>query len=225
MEVLSQNDSFIRLVKNCRENLSRLPEHYRRLLTSRRQWVGYASQSFFHNPYLAAVDMFLVHPGAMHGALSRVFANGWAMLGTCGFYSTNRDKLFKKIGLHHIDSFWGCVAAIAVDTVYGFLLSLPGFCLNYKLAGVAVMPSVIMGTKAAAAACWTSFISGSLFDTFAALDSDDPQKRSRAPAWIRWLVIDRFELKTRKSLIWVSLAVSVLATAAIYALAPGGLLR
>jgi len=225
VEVVSLNDSFGRLAKNCRETLSRLPEHYRRLLTSRRQWVGYASQSFFHNPYLAAVDMFFVHPGAVHGALSRVFANGWAMLGTCGFYSTNRDKLFKRIGLHHIDSFRGCVAAIVVDTVYGFLLSLPGFCLNYKLAGVAVVPSVVMGTKAAAAACWTSFISGSLFDTFAAMDSDDPQKRSRAPHWIRWLVIDRFELKTRKKLIWVSLAVSVLATAAIYSFAPGGLLR
>ena len=169
--------------------------------------------------------MFLVHPGAVHGALSRCFANGWAMLGTCGIYSTNRDKLFKKIGLHRIDSFKGCVAAIVVDTVYGFLLSLPGFCLNYKLAGVAVIPSVVMGVKAAGAACWTSFISGALFDTFAALDSDDPHKRSRAPAWIRWLVIDRFELKTRKKLIWIGLAASVLLTAAIYSFAPGGLLR
>lgn len=225
MEVVSLNDSFGRLAKNCRETLSRLPEHYRRLLTSRTQWVGYASQSFFHNPYLAAVDMFFVHPGAIHGALSRLFANGWAMHGTCGFYSTNRDKLFKRIGLHHINTFWACIAAIVVDTIYGFLLSLPGFCLNYKLAGIAIIPSVEMGIKAAAAACWTSFISGALFDSFAALDSDDPQKRSRAPAWVQWLVIDRFELKTRKKLIWISLAASLLATAAIYSFAPGGLLR
>ena len=146
-------------------------------------------------------------------------------MGTCGIYSHGRDKLFKRLGLARIDTFWGCVAAILVDTVYGFLLSLPGFCLNYKLAGIAVIPSVVMGVKAAAAACWTSSISGALFDSFAALDSDDPQKRSRAPAWVRWLVIDRFKLMTRKKLIWIGLATSVLATAAIYSFAPGGLLR
>lgn len=225
VEVLSLTESFGRLSKNCRETLSRLPGHYRRLLTSRQQWVGFASQSFFHNPYLAAVDMFFVHPGAMHGALSRCFANTWAALGSCGFYNHGRDKLFQRLGLARIDSVKHCVAAVLADTAYGFLLSLPGFVLNYKLSGIAVMPSVIMGVKASGAACWTSFISGSLFDTFAALDSDDPQKRSRAPAWIRWLVIDRFELKTRKKLIWLGLTASVLATAAIYSFAPGGLLR
>ena len=225
MEVLSLNDSFGRFSKNCRGTLSRLLDHYRRLLRSRQQWVGFASQSFFHNPYLAAVDMFFVHPGALHGALSRCFANVWGALGTCGIYSNGRDKLFKKLGLLRTDTFKGCIAAIMVDTVYGFLLSLPGFCLNYKLAGVAVVPSVVMGLKASGAACWTSFISGALFDSFAALDSDDPRKRSRAPAWVRWLVIDRFELKTRKKLIWIALAASVLVTAAIYSFAPGGLLR
>ena len=169
--------------------------------------------------------MFIVHPGALHGVLSRCFANGWGMLGTCGFYSHNRDKLFQKLGLHHTDSLKGVVAAVVVDTIYGFLLSLPGSVINYKLAGCGWMPSLIMGVEAAAAACWTSFIAGALFDSFAALDSDDPQKSSRAPAWIRWLVIDRFELKTRKKLIWITLAASLALTAAIYCFAPGGLLR
>ena len=225
MEVLSLTDSFERLSKNCRGTLSRLLDHYRRLLRSRQQWVGFASQSFFHNPYLAAVDMFVVHPGALHGALSRCFANGWGALGTCGIYSNGRDKLFKRLGLLRTDTFKGCIAAIMVDTTYGFLLNVPSFVTNYKLAGCGWLPSVIMGIKASGAACWTSFISGALFDSFAALDSDDPQKRSRAPAWVRWLVIDRFELKTRKKLIWIGLAASVLVTAAIYSFAPGGLLR
>jgi hypothetical protein len=225
VEVLSLNDSIGRFSKNCRDTLSRLPDHYRRLLRSRQQWVGFASQSFFHNPYLAAMDMFFVHPGALHGALSRCFANGWAALGTCGFYSHGRDKLFKKLGLLRTDTVKGCIAAILVDTTYGFLLNVPAFVTNYALAGCGLLPSIILGIKASGAACWTSFISGALFDSFAALDSDDPQKRSRAPAWVRWLVIDRFELKTRKKLIWVALAASVLLTAAIYSFAPGGLMR
>jgi hypothetical protein len=225
VEVLSLNDSIGKFSKNCRDTLSRLPDHYRRLLRSRQQWVGFASQSFFHNPYLAAMDMFFVHPGALHGALSRCFANGWAALGTCGFYSHGRDKLFKKLGLLRTDTFKGCIAAILVDTTYGFLLNVPAFVTNYALAGCGLLPSVILGIKASGAACWTSFISGALFDSFAALDSDDAQKRSRAPAWVRWLVIDRFELKTRKKLIWIALAASVLLTAAIYSFAPGGLMR
>lgn len=225
MEVLSANGSVAWLSKNGRETLSRLLNHYRRLLRSRQQWVGFASQSFFHNPYMAAADMFFVHPGAAHGALSRCFANGWAALGTCGIYSGGRDRLFKKLGIHRTDTIGGCIAAVLADTGYGFILNVPGSILNYKLSGVGWIPSVLMGFKASGAACWTSFISGALFDSFAALDSDDPQKRARAPAWVRWAVIDRFELKTRKKLIWLSLAASVAATAAIYCFAPGGLLR
>jgi hypothetical protein len=225
MEILSLNDRSARLARKCRETLSRLPDHYRRLLFSREQWVGFASQSFFHNPYLAAADMFFVHPGAVHGAISRCFANGWAALGTCGVYQNGRDELFKKLGLLAPSSIMGCLAACLTDTVYGFLLNLPGSCLNYKLAGCGWGISLVLGVKASGSACWTSFISGALFDTFAALDSDDPQKKARAPAWIRWAVIDRFELRTRKKLIWLCLAASVAATAALYCFAPGGLLR
>jgi hypothetical protein len=202
-----------------------LPQHYRRLLRSREQWVGFASQSFFHNPYMAAVDMFFVHPGAGHGAVSRLLANGWGVLGTCGIYSNGRDELFKKLGIVRTDSLKGFVAAVLADTVCGFVLNLPGSILNYKLSGCGWTPSFIMGLQASAAGCWTSSISGALFDSFAALDSDDPRKRGRAPPWLRWTVIDRFELRTRKKLIWLSLAASLAGTVAIYGFAPGGLLR
>jgi hypothetical protein len=169
--------------------------------------------------------MFFVHPGAAHGAISRCLANGWAALGTCGIYSNGRDELFKRLGLLAPDSVAGCALAIMADTVYGFALNLPGFILNYALSGCALLPSVIMGIKASAAACWTSSISGGLFDTFNALDSDDPRKKSRVPILVRWAVIDRLELKTRKKLIWACLAASVAATIAIYCFAPSGLLR
>ena len=200
-------------------------DHYCRLLTSRKQWVGFASQSFFHNPYLAAADMFFIHPGAAHGALSRVFANMWSVLGATGMYSHGRDKIFKRLGLVKTDTFWGSMGAILADTVYGFTLNLPGCIVNYGLSGCGWGRSIILGTMASAAACWTSFISGALFDSFAAMDSDDPAKRNRAPAWVQRMVIDRFELKTRKKLIWLALAASIAATAAIYCFAPGGLLN
>ena len=204
MEVLSANDTFATVAKNCREWLSRLPGHYRRLLSSRQQWVGFASQSFFHNPYMAAADMFLVHPGAAHGALSRCFANAWAALGTCGVYSAGRDRLFRRLGLLAPNSFLTCAAACLADTAYGFLLNIPGCVINYKLSGCPLGPSVVMGLMASGSACWTSFISGALFDSFAALDSDDPQKRARAPVWVRWAVIARFPLRIRKKLIWIA---------------------
>ena len=169
--------------------------------------------------------MYFIHPGAAHGALSRCFANGWAMLGTCGFYSATRDEFFKKLGLLTPTTIPGYTAAIVADTAFGFTLSLPGFVLNYFLSGCGVTPSIILGIKAAAAACWTSSISGGLFDTFNALDSDDPRKKDRTPILLRKLVIDRFELQTRKKLIWICLALSIAATAAVYMFAPGGLLR
>src|SRR5580692_2678512 len=100
--------------------VARLSGHYGRLLQSREQWVGFASQSFFHNPYLAAADMFFVHPGAAHGALSRCYANVWAALGATGMYSHGRDKLFKRLGLVRTDTFWGSVGAVLADTIYGF---------------------------------------------------------------------------------------------------------
>jgi hypothetical protein len=202
-----------------------LVDHYTRIVRSRAQWVGFAGQSFFFNPYLAAADMFFVHPGAAHGAVSRCLANGWAALGTCGIYSTGRDELFRKLGLLKSHTVKNSLVVVMADTAYGFLLNLPGFILNYYLSGCGLMASVILGLKGSVAASWTSSISGGLFDTFSAMDSDDPVKRGRVPIVIRRLVIDRFELRARKKLIWVCLAASVAATAAIYCFAPGGLLR
>lgn len=225
MDGLSLNDGCRRLLKNGRASLLFWANHYRRLLRSRLQWVGFASQSFFHNPYLAAMDMFFVHPGAAHGAISRSLANGWAALGTCGMYSTGRDEVFKRLGLLAPNSALGCAAVIMADTIYGFTLNLPAFILNYALSGCGWTHSILLGVKASASACWTSSISGGLFDTFSALDSDDPQKKGRVPILVRWAVIDRFKLATRKKLIWICLAVSIAATAAIYCYAPGGLLR
>lgn len=225
MDGVSLNPECERLPKSGRGLFARLFEHYHKLLASREQWVGFASQSFFHNPYLAAMDMFFVHPGAMHGLFSRCWANGWAMLGTTGLYSQGRDRIFKRLGLMAPNCAFTCTAAVLADTVYGFVMNVPGFILNYKLGGCPTGASIVMGCKACASVCWSSTISGGLFDSFRALDSDDAGKKARVPAWIRWLVIDRFELKFRKKLIWICLAASVLATAAIYSFGPGGLLR
>jgi hypothetical protein len=162
---------------------SRLAGHFRRLISSREQWVGFASQSFFHNPYLAVADMWFVHPGAAHGALSRCFANGWAALGTCAIYSNSRSELFRKLGLLAPTSIGGILANFAADTAFGFMINLPGFMVNYGLSGCGWMDSVGLGFKASAAACWTSSISGMLFDTFRALDSDDPRKKRVRLFW------------------------------------------
>lgn len=213
-----------RFVRTARALPSRLWFHYSSLLRSRQQWVGFASQSFFFNPYLAAVDMFIVHPGAVPGTASRCWAMFWSALGTTGIYSNGRDELFKRLGLLAPGSYKHCLASVLADTAYGFILNLPGFVANYALSGCGSV-SLILGVKACAAACWTSSLSGGLFDTFNALDSDDPQKKSRVPVVVRRLVIDRFNLHTRKKLIWVCLAVSLAATAAIYCFAPGGILR
>jgi hypothetical protein len=225
LEVLDQSRSFGSVATYCREKASWLAAYYGRLLRSRQQWVGFASQSLFFNPYLAAADMFFVHPGALHGVVSRCLANFWAALGTCGFYSNSRDELFKKLGLLAPSSIPAVVAACLTDTAYGFILNLPSFVINYKLGGCGLLASFILGAKASVAACWTSSISGALFDTFRALDSDDPRHIARAPAWVRWAVIERIELRTRKKLIWASLAGSVAVTAAIYCFAPRGLLK
>jgi hypothetical protein len=224
MDAIALSNRFVRLSQACCGIFSRLRFHYGRVLKSREQWVGFASQSFFFNPYLAAVDMFLVHPGAAHGAASRCWANMWSALGTCGIYSCGRDQIFRMLGLLTPNSMRGYAATILADTLYGFILNLPGFVVNYALGGCG-WAAVILGIKACAAASWTSTISGGLFDTFNALDSDDPLKKGRAPILIRWMIIDRFNLKTRKWLIWLCFAVSVAATLAIYSFAAGGLLR
>jgi hypothetical protein len=225
LEALDLSRSVGRVANYCRGKVSWLAEYYGRLLRSRAQWVGFAGQSLFFNPYLAAADMFFVHPGALHGLVSRGVANFWAALGTCGIYSSGRDEVFKKLGLLAPNSIPGVIAACLADTGYGFILNFPGFVLNYKLSGCEWLTSIVLGAKASVACCWTSSISGALFDTFRALDSDDPQHKVRAPAWIQWAVIDRIELRTRKKLIWASLVGSVVATAAIYCFAPGGLLK
>lgn len=170
------------------------------------------------------MDMFFVHPGAAHGVASRCWSALWSALGTTGLYSNGRDELFRRLGLLAPGSSTRCLAAILADTAYGFILNLPGFVINYALGGCGPA-SIILGVKACAAVCWTSSISGGLFDTFSALDSDDPQKKSRVPIVVRWLVIDRFALRMRKKFIWACLAASIAATVAIYCFAPGGILR
>ncbi len=166
--------------------------------------------------------MFFVHPGAAHGAISRCLANGWAALGTCGLYSNGRNEIFRALGLLAPNSIPTYCAAMLTDTAYGFLLNVPGFMLNYALSGCGLLPSVIMGIKASAAVCWTSSISGGLFDTFHALDSGAPHRKARVPILARWIVVDRFELRVRKKIIWICLVSSIAATAAIYCFAPGG---
>jgi hypothetical protein len=218
------SEQLVRFVRTGRALPSRLWSYYGSLLRSRQQWVGVASQSFFFNPYLAAMDMLIVHPGAVHGAISRCWALFWSALGTTGLYSNGRDELFKRLGLLAPSSSKHFLTAIVADTAYGFILNLPGFVINYALSGCG-SASILLGIKACAAVCWTSSISGGLFDTFNALDSDDPQKKSRVPIVVRWLVIDRFGLETRKKFIWACLTASLAATVAIYCFAPGGILR
>src|SRR5215471_3531847 len=99
LEALDLSRSFGSLATYCRAKASRLAAYYGRVLRSREQWVGFAGQSLFFNPYLAAADMLFVHPGALHGLVSRCLANFWAALGTCGIYSNCRDEVFKKLGL------------------------------------------------------------------------------------------------------------------------------
>ncbi len=225
MDALTISPSLFRAGKTCRDRAWRLLAGYKRVASSRAQWVGFAGQSLFFNPYLAAADMFFVHPGAAHGAISRCLANGWAALGTCGLYSNGRDAIFRRLGIMGSKTISGGFVTILADTAYGFAMNLPGFMANYFLSGCGFLPSVLLGFKASAAACWTSSIAGGLFDTFAALDGDDPVKRSRVPILIRWAVIDKFALNTRRKLIWLGLAISVAVTLAIYGFAPGGLLR
>jgi len=224
VDALIAGDHLTRFVRTARALPLRLWFHYGTLLRSRRQWVAVASQSLFFNPYLAAMDMFILHPGAAHGAVSRIWATLWSALGSAGLYSNGRDELFRWLGLLTPGSCKNSLAAILADTAYGFILNLPGFILNYALGGCG-WACFSLGVKACTSACWTSSVSGGLFDTFSALDSDDALKKSRVPFLFRWLVIERFELKTRKKLIWVSLWASAAATLAIYCFAPGGLLR
>lgn len=224
MAVLTLNDSFGRFSRSCRVGLARLWGHYARTLFSRQHWVNYASQAL-HNPYIALGEMFFVHPGAARGALSRLIGNVFPALGTTSAYSTGRDTVLKKLGIFDRDSIPKRLAVFFADVAYGFVLGFPGSVANYKLSGADWMSSLTLGFWVSCWGCWTSPLTGALYDTFNALDSDDPKVIARAPVWIQHTVINRVALSARKKLIWASLAGSVLLTAGIYSFAPGGFLN
>lgn len=198
--------------------------YYARTLGSRQHWVNFASQSL-HNPYIALAEMYFVHPGAGRGAVSRLLANFWSAIGTTSAYSEGRDRILKKIGIFDRDSIPRRMAVFFADIAYGFVLSFPGTVINYKLSGWDWKSAAVLGTQTSLWGCLTSPVSGGLYDTFNAFDSDDPKVKVRAPGWVQWVLINRVPLQTRKKLIWALLAGSAITTAAVYSFAPGGLLR
>ncbi|HUA36889.1 MAG TPA: hypothetical protein VMA35_00660 [Candidatus Sulfopaludibacter sp.] len=204
--------------------MSPLWNYYRGMFRSRQHWVNFASQSL-HNPYIALAEMFFVHPGAGRAAISRLFANAWSAIGTTSAYSGGRDWILKKIGVFDRDSIPGRVAVFFTDLAYGFVLNLPGTVINYKLSGLGCKSSVVLGIQTSLWGCLLSPVAGGLYDSFNALDSDDPRVKTRAPGWVQWMLINRIPLKVRRKLIWLLLAGSLASTAAIYSFAPGGLLR
>ena len=218
------NESFGRLSENCRTCPSRWWNYYTGMLRSRQHWVNFASQSL-HNPYIALAEMFLVHPGAGRGAISRRLANAWSALGTTSAYSEGRDRILKAIGIFDRDSIPGRLAIFFTDLAYGFVLYLPGTFINYELSGLGYKSSVILGMQTSLWGCLLSPVAGGLYDSFNALDSDDPKVQTRAPRWVQRVLINRVQLKIRKKLIWLLLAGSLASTAAVYSFAPGGLLR
>jgi len=218
------NESFGRLPGKCRVGLLQLWNYYKGMLCSRQHWVNFASQSL-HNPYIALAEMFFVHPGAGRATISRLLANIWSAIGTTSVYSEGRDRILKKIGIFDRDSIPGRVAVFCTDLAYGFVLNLPGTVINYKLSGLGCKSAVVLGIQTSLWGCLLSPVAGGLYDSFNALDSDDPKVKTRAPGWVQWMLLNRVQLKTRKKLIWLLLAGSLASTAAIYSFAPGGLLR
>ena len=202
----------------------KLWNYYKKLLCSRQHWVNFASQSL-HNPYIALAEMFFVHPGAGRAAISRLLANFWSIIGTTSVYSEGRDKILKMLGVYDRESIPGRVAVFFTDLAYGFALNLPGTIINYKISGLSFKSAVLLGIQTSLWGSLLSPVAGGLYDSFHALDSDDPKVKIRPPAWVQWALINRFPLKTRKKLIWILLAASLISTAAIYSFAPGGLLR
>ena len=194
------------------------------MLRSRQHWVNFASQSL-HNPYIALAEMFLVHPGAGRGAISRLLANVWSAIGTSSAYSGGRDRILKRIGIFDRDSIKGRLAVFFTDIAFGFVLNLPGTVINYKLSGLGWKLAVVLGTQTSLWGSLLSPVAGGLYDTFNALNSDDPKVKARAPRWVQWVLINRTPLKVRRKLIWLLLAGSLTSTAAVYSFAPGGLLR
>jgi len=224
MEVFPLNENLERLSKLCRVEPSRWWTYYMGMLRSRQHWVNFASQSL-QNPYIALAEMFFVHPGAGRGIISRLLANIWSAIGTTSAYSEGRDRILKMIGIFDRDSIKGRLAVFFTDIAYGFLLNLPGTVLNYKLSGLGWQSSVVLGTQTSLCGSLLSPVSGGLYDSFNALDSNDPKVKTRAPRWVQWVLINRVPLKVRRKLIWLLLAGSTMTTAAIYSFAPGGLLR
>ena len=204
--------------------VARFCRHYAGTVLSRQHWVNYASQSLF-NPYIAFGEMFFVHPGAGRGALSRVIGNLFPALGTSSAYSSGRDTILKKLGIFDRDSIRKRLAVFCVDVAYGFLLGFPGSVANYKLSGGDWKSSITLGFWVSCWGCWTSPLTGALYDTFNALDSDDAKVKIRAPVWVQKTLINRVRLSMRKKLIWVFLAGSIILTAGIYTFAPGGFLN
>jgi hypothetical protein len=117
------------------------------------------------------------------------------------------------------------MAVFFTDIVYGIIFSSPGTILNYKLCGLNWQSAILCGVQTSLWGSLLSPVAGGLYDTFNALDSDDPKVKARAPHWVQWVLIGRIQLETRKKLIWILLAASMIATAIIYSFAPGGLLR
>jgi hypothetical protein len=224
MEVPSLNDNFGRLSRNCRAGVARFFGYYANTILSRQHWVNYASQSL-HNPYIAFGEMFFVHPGAARGALSRLIGNIFPALGTTSAYSSGRDTILKKFGIFDRDSIPKRLAVFGADVAYGFVLGFPGSVANYKLSGADWHSSLTLGFWVSCWGCWASPLTGALYDTFNALDSDDPKVKARAPVWLQKTLINRVQLPTRQKLIWAFLAGSVILTAGIYSFAPGGFLN
>jgi hypothetical protein len=202
----------------------RLWNYYKGMLCSRQHWVNFASQSL-HNPYIALAEMFFVHPGAGRGAISRLLANFWSAFGTTSVYSDGRDKILKMIGVYHRETIPGRIAVFFTDLAYGFALNLPGTVINYKISGLSFKSAILLGIQTSLWGCLLSPVAGGLYDSFNALDSDDPKVIMRAPGWVQWMLINRVPLRIRKKLIWILLAASFLSTAAVYSFAPHGLLR
>jgi hypothetical protein len=204
--------------------MARCCSHYARTLRSRQHWVNYASQSLY-NPYIAIGEMFFIHPGASRGAMSRLIGNIFPALGTTSAYSGGRDTILKRLGIFDRDSIPRRLAVFFTDVAYGFVLGFPGSVVNYKLGGGDWKSSISLGFWASCWGCWSSPLTGALYDTFNALDSDDPKVTARAPVWIQKWLINRVKLDTRKKLIWACLAGCAVLTAGIYTFAPGGFLN
>jgi hypothetical protein len=194
------------------------------VLRSRQHWVNFASQSLF-NPYIAFAEMFFVHPGAGRAATSRLLSILWSAIGNTTVYSGGRDRILKRIGIFDRESIPRSVAVVFTDIVYGFVFSSPGTILNYKLCGLNWTSAILLGVQTTLWGSLLSPVAGGLYDTFNALDSDDPKVKARAPNWVQWVLIDRVQLNVRRKLIWILLLGSMIITAAIYSFAPGGLFR